>query len=204
MTRLNSASLATATRLGARAQRWARLSAVTVLLLGFGSAMAQLAATPAAEPAQPAVAQPVSVRLTQFKVIKGATGAEQLIDAATVKPGDTLEYRATYTNTTDSAVTGLLATLPIPEGLEYQPASAKPGAGLAQAAAQDGVFAPEPLMRQVNGVAVPVPYADYRALRWNLGRLPARGVSDVSVRAQVSMYVPPVVPVVPAAPAAKP
>jgi len=140
----------------------------------------------------------VVVELTQFKVVKGADGKEQLQDAATVKPGDVLEYRATYTNKSKGTVKALVANLPIPEGLAYQAKSAKPGAKLVQAATKNGVFAAEPLMQKVpgkivNGKAgpdkiVPVPYEEYRNLRWKLDKLPAGGVTEVSARAVVLAY----------------
>jgi uncharacterized repeat protein (TIGR01451 family) len=181
-------------------QRVARLSNLracvgtgALLLAGFaGPAMAQpttLAARPQADVAAKKV---VAAELTQFVVVKAADGKEQLLDASSVKPGDVLEYRVTYTNNTGKAVTGLVADLPIPEGLEYVPRSAKPGAELVKAAVKDGEYAAEPLMRKGKAnKAEPVPYADYRALRWTLGQLPAGGVAAVSARAKVEVVVPP-------------
>ncbi|MDB5843165.1 MAG: hypothetical protein JWP79_475 [Polaromonas sp.] len=167
-----------------------RLGAV-VLAVGVLPVMAQTAAKSPAAAAATAARPAVQVVLTQAKVVRGADGKEQLLDAASVKPGDILEYRATYKNTSDKAVQGVVATLPIPEGLEYLPASAKPGAKLVQAAAKDAVYAAEPLSRVVAGKSVPVPYADYRSLRWSLGQLPAGGEAAVSARAKVQVYVPP-------------
>ncbi|MGJ7491357.1 hypothetical protein [Variovorax sp. ZT4R33] len=151
-------------------------------------------AQPAATTTKPAAAAPsaIAVELQQHKVVKAADGKEQLLDAASVKPGDVLEYTATYTNKAGKPVSGLVADLPIPEGLEYLPRSAKPGATLVKAAVKDGEFAAEPLMRKArDGKAEPVPYSDYRALRWTLGQLPAGGVASVSARAKVEVVVPP-------------
>lgn len=135
-------------------------------------------------------AKKVDVVLKQSKVVRAADGVEQLQDASSVKPGDVLEYTATYTNNTGKAVTGLVANLPIPEGLEYVEKSAKPGATRVTAAVKGGVFAPEPLMHKVGAKTEPVPYADYRALRWTLGQLPANGVTAVSARARVPVVAP--------------
>jgi uncharacterized repeat protein (TIGR01451 family) len=158
-------------------------------LTGFAGAAAAQSAPAAAEAAQK---KAVAVVLTQSKVVKDAQGRAQLVDASSVKPGDVVEYRVTYTNNTGKPVTGLVADLPIPEGLEYQPRSAKPGAGLVQAAAKDAVFGAEPLMRKAAGNKTePVPYADYRSLRWTLGQLPANGSTAVSARAKVEVVVPP-------------
>ena len=84
-----------------------------------------------------------------------------------------------------------MANLPIPEALEYVPNSAKPGAALVKAATKNGVFAAEPLTVKVGAKTVSVPYAEYRMLRWNLGLLPASGVTAVTARAFVQMYAAP-------------
>ena len=146
----------------------------------------------------------VAVVLTQSKVVKAKDGTEKLMDAAAVRPGDVIEYKATYTNNTGKPVTNLVASLPIPEGLEYLPKSAKPGATLVKAATKDGVFAAEPLTRTVAGKTEPVAYADYRSLRWTLGQLPVNGVTAVSARAKVQGVVPPAPKASSAAPQAPP
>ena len=157
------------------------------VLLGSGlflgaSVMAQGPAAPAAAN----VVNAVSVVLTQSKVVKNAKGVEQLVAAPTVMPGDVIEYKATYKNNSAKPVTGLVANLPIPEGLEYLPKSAKPGATLVTVATKDSVYAVEPLMRKLpDGNVAPVPYVDYRALRWTLGQLPAGGEAAVTARARV-------------------
>ena len=177
-------------------RRAARLPALAATFGAGVLAVATLAAPASAQTAAvrsaPAADKTVSVALTQFKVVKGADGKEQLLDASSVKPGDVLEYRATYTNNTGKTVSGLVADLPIPEGLEYLPRSAKPGAALVKAATKDGVYAAEPLVRKAaNNKTEPVPYSDYRALRWTLGQLPAGGEAAVTARAEVEVVVPP-------------
>ena len=167
-------------------------AALLVVFAASGSAFAQNAPLAAAgvkssEPAKAAV----SVKLTQRKVIKGADGKEQLVDALTVKPGDVLEYRVTYVNNSAKAVTGLIGELPIPQGLEYQRKSAKPGNLQLKAATKEGVFAAEPLMRKVGSVQQEVPYSEYRKLNWTLGQLLAGAEVSVSARAQVQTYVAP-------------
>lgn len=174
-------------------------SAISRMALRLGASVLLMTAMVVPALAQPAVAKAaqaaeqkkVAVVLTQSKVVKAADGTEQLLDASTVKPGEVIEYKVTYTNDTGKTVTGLIANLPIPEGLEYVPKSAKPGATLVKVAAKDGVFAAEPLTHMVSGKTVPVAYEDYRSLRWTLGRLPANGVTVVSARAKVQVVVPP-------------
>lgn len=135
----------------------------------------------------------VSVELTQFKVIKAADGKEQLVEDAIVKPGDVMEYRATYVNHSGGAITGLVGDLPIPEGLEYVRKSARPGAAVVKVATKEGAFASEPLMRKVGAVQQEVPANEYRRLRWALGRLAAEGKTTVSARALVQTYAAPTV-----------
>jgi len=117
----------------------------------------------------------VKVRLDQYKVVRSENGKETLVDAQSIKPGDVIEYRASYTNQDDKPVRGLQAILPIPEGMQYLPNTARPGPGKALAATVTGAYAPEPLTRQVrvNGHAQvePVPYVQYRSLKWDLGQL---------------------------------
>jgi len=137
----------------------------------------------------------VEALLTQRKVVRSPEGIEKYEDASTVKPGDVIEYQVVYTNRGAKAVSGLVADLPIPEGLAYQPKSAKPGQSRVKVATKDGVFSAEPLSRNVAGKSENIPYADYRSLRWSLGQLPAHGVTTVTARAQVEA----VVPVLPAA-----
>lgn len=160
------------------------------MAMGLGGLAAAQGTQAAPAPAE-ATQKTVAVVLTQAKVVRDAQGKEQLVAAESVKPGDVLEYTATYTNHTGKSVSGLVANLPIPEGLEYLPKTAKPGATLVKAATKDGAYAAEPLARVVDGKTEPVPYNEYRSLRWTLGQLPANGVIAVTARAKVEAVVPP-------------
>lgn len=143
-------------------------------------------------PAPAAQAQaPVSVELLQFKVIKGPDGKERYAPADAVVPGDVIEYRATYRNNTDKPIADMAATLPIPEGTNYLPKSASaPGGRAAEAATAEGRYGREPLMRKVKGKDgklrdEPVPYGEYRMLRWPFGGLNGKGEFTVKARVQV-------------------
>lgn len=133
---------------------------------------------------------PIVVNLKQFKVVLDAKGEAKYIDASLVLPGDMLEYQATYTNrsTLPLAVT---ATLPVPQAVEYVKDSAKAKPALAHSVAlKDSVFAQEPLTRKVAAtggatLVQQVPYAEYRFVRWDLGRLAPGASAEVSIRAQV-------------------
>lgn len=128
----------------------------------------------------------VRVKLTQARVVVDA-GKEKLVEVEIVKPGDVIEYRAVYTNTSKETVRDLVATLPMPEGLEYVAKSARATDGVSamQAAARDGRFGAEPLMVTQGGAKVPVPYAQYRSLRWQVGAMAAGRSVTVSARARV-------------------
>jgi uncharacterized repeat protein (TIGR01451 family) len=162
-------------------------AAVLALLLAAvslaGTAHAQAAAQPEASK------DPLSVTLTLQRVTKGPQGQESLAPADHVRPGELLEYRAVYTNRGDRRLDGVVATLPVPDGMEYQAGTASPSKALA--ATGDGKFGPEPLVRKARkpdgtDAVEPVPYGDYRALRWQVGALEPKQSTTVSARVRVS------------------
>ena len=136
-----------------------------------------------------AAEEAVQILLTQQKVIKDKNGKEQKIDAANVLPGDIVEYQATYRNVSKGRVSGLLADLPIPEGLAYVEGSATPAAGLKAAAVKTpspASVSALPLMgKDATGTTVRLPLSDYRVLRWNVGTLAPGAQVVVSARAKV-------------------
>jgi uncharacterized repeat protein (TIGR01451 family) len=148
-----------------------------------GLVLALLAAPAALAQTGPA---PLDSQLVARKVI-AADGRETFVDAASAKPGDVIEYVATYRNTGKSALTGLQATMPIPPQTEYLPGTARPAQPLASV---DGrVFADIPLKRKVNRdgkqVEEPVPYREYRALRWFVGELGGEQSAEFAARVRV-------------------
>ena len=147
-----------------------------------------LAAPAATAPAKPSATVAISASLQAFKVVPQQDGAEKLASADVAKPGDVIEYQATYSNEGKRAATNLNATLPIPAALSYVPNTASPGGFMASTDAQN--FAPAPLKRaakDANGktVMVLVPYSEYRALRWNVKQLAPGDDFKVSARASV-------------------
>ena len=160
-----------------------------VCLLGAGGLVPQAWGADAEESVRSQ--SPIVVNLKQFKVTTDAKGVSKLGDASVVLPGDVIEYQATYSNRGSSAL-AVTATLPVPEAVEYIKDSAKSKPGLAHTVAQkDSIYAQEPLIRKVTtagGVTQTqaVPYADYRFVRWDLGRVPANTSVEVSIRAKVS------------------
>ena len=131
----------------------------------------------------------VAVNLSAKRVIATPGGKESFAPGDKARPGDVLEYRATYRNTSNARVTRLAATLPIPQGMEYVPGTAAPAPGLASL---DGkTFQPLPLTRRVRladgrEAVREVPASEYRWLRWTLGSLDARAERMVKARVRVA------------------
>ena len=121
---------------------------------------------------------PVETRLEARKVVR-AEGRESFIPAENVRPGDVIEYVATYRNKADAAVRSLEATLPIPAHTELLPESIKPAG--ARASLDAASFAALPLKR---GKEL-VPAREYRYLRWHVARLDPRQSVSFSARVRV-------------------
>jgi uncharacterized repeat protein (TIGR01451 family) len=125
-------------------------------------------------------------QLTARKVVV-AEGRESLVEAANAKPGDVIEYVATYRNGGKAAIRGLQATLPIPPQTEFIPGSARPAQ--VQASTDGRAFAAIPLRRTVtrNGQQIEeqVPYREYRALRWQAGELGGEKTMAFTARVRV-------------------
>jgi len=134
----------------------------------------------------------VKVTLVANKVMK-SNGTEVQMSGQTAKPGDTIEYVADYRNTDKSNVRSVVATLPVPAGMEYLPDTESPRPALAST---DGAhFSAIPLKRTVRNVTGQpkeelVPYSEYRTLRWNLGEISGGGSKTVKARVKVKTQQP--------------
>lgn len=131
----------------------------------------------------------ILVHLTAHKIVANADGHESLESADQAKPGDIILYRATYHNTATTPVNNLLATLPIPNNLDFLPDTATPND--AHASLDAKTFAPIPLKRIVKNPDGTdqeqlVPFTAYRALRWTIGDLAAGQTVTASARVRVS------------------
>lgn len=149
-----------------RAQmKMARFPSIVIVLVG--AAMLVVAAAPLHAFAQKPAAT-VEAKLEVRKVVRGSGASEAFASGDVVKPGDVIEYVATFRNTTDKPVRNLEPTLPLPEQTELVPGSARPAS--ARASLDTREFAVLPLKRKsvANGrdTIETVPYREYRALRW--------------------------------------
>ena len=88
---------------------------------------------------------PIESRLEARKVVVGADGKESFAAADAARPGDVIEYAATYRNTATQPVRNLEATLPIPANTELVPGSAAPAG--AKASLDSRSFEQVPLKR---------------------------------------------------------
>jgi uncharacterized repeat protein (TIGR01451 family) len=139
---------------------------------------------------QAALAQKASSVSSQLLAqrVDVVAGKPVLSPASEIKPGDVLQYSATYKNTAATPAAKLLATLPVPPGTTLVQASAEPTQ--AMASTDGNTFAPMPLTRTVKQAdgstrKEPVPLIEYRALRWDIGALPAGASTVVSLRVRI-------------------
>lgn len=131
----------------------------------------------------------VEAKLVSVKIVTDKSGKESAVPADKALPGETIEYRATYTNKGKDAVRNLEATVPVPGGMEYVARTTKPGTALASL---DGrTFESIPLKRKVKTpdgkmVEQEVPVTEYRMIRWKVGELAAGANTIVSARMRLS------------------
>ncbi len=149
----------------------------SILVVWMGGAHAQA----------PASAGGVESKLEVSKVVT-KDGKESLEPAGTARPGDLLQYVASYTNKGRAGVSNLEATLPIPSNTELVIESIKPGG--AKASTGGSSFDVVPLkrkVRQANGAEFEqvIPAREYRSLRWYPGALAAGATVSFTARVKV-------------------
>ena len=131
----------------------------------------------------------LSTALHVTRIVMQSDGTESNEPANSAKPGDVLEYVAEYHNGSTHVIKQLAATLPIPNGTEYVPTSALPADALAST---DGThFSRVPLTRKVieaSGKLLdqPIPYREYRFLRWPPQDLAAGKTLQIAARVKLS------------------
>jgi uncharacterized repeat protein (TIGR01451 family) len=146
-----------------------------------------IAAILAAVPLHAQQPGPIETTLEARKVIRAADGKESFAAATAAKPGDVIEYVATYRNVTRRPVRNLEATLPIPGNTEFVPGSPNPAA--AKASVDSRSWADMPLkrkaMRDGREIEETVPLRDYRYLRWYPGELEGEKAMTFTARVRV-------------------
>jgi uncharacterized repeat protein (TIGR01451 family) len=125
----------------------------------------------------------LKMELQANKIIKNTDGKAVSVAASNAKAGETVQYRAIYTNVIDQPINDIAITLPIPANMTFT-GDAKPSS--AQATVDGKNYADIPLMRKVQGKIVKIPLSEYKALRWNIKLLPARKSAGVSLNTIVN------------------
>ena len=131
---------------------------------------------------------PVHVTL-RARHVGVVNGKEVFTSAEKARPGDVIEYQVTCRNGSSAPVRQVMATLPLPEGIEYVAASAMP---VPMEASLDGrTFEPVPIVRRSRGadgreIVREVPPSQYRGLRWQLGALQGGAARTVTARARIA------------------
>lgn len=124
----------------------------------------------------------LKIELQANKVINSADGKVSYVPVANAQKGETVQYRAIYTNVIDQPISEVAVTLPIPANMaftgEVSPTSA-------QATIDGKNYADMPLVRKVDGKIVKIPLSEYKALRWNIKWLPAKKSAEVSMNTTV-------------------
>ncbi len=128
-------------------------------------------------------ADALKMELQANRIVKTADGKVSYIPASNAKKGETVQYRAVYTNIIDQPISDVMVTLPIPANMIFT-GEAKPSS--AQATVDGKNYADMPLMRKVDGNVVKIPLSEYKALRWNIKWLPANKLADVSLNTIVN------------------
>ena len=137
----------------------------------------------------PTQADDLAINLVAHRVEQKADGSESLQPATRAKPGDTIEYIAQYKNQSPGPISNLQPTLPIPLGMEYISASARPAP---VAASLDGKsFSAIPIKRKIKlgdgkFQEQEVPASEYRALKWSVKELSAGKVAILSARVRLT------------------
>lgn len=155
----------------------------TFLRLLLVAALAPMSLAPAVAYAGSDVT--VALKAQRVSVVDGK---ETLAPAEKVKPGDVVEYRATYRNAGDQPARQVMATLPVPAGMEFVGRTASPKR--LEASLDGNTFAQVPLTRRVKQadgreVVRVVPASEYRWLRWPIGTLDPQGSRTVVARMKV-------------------
>jgi uncharacterized repeat protein (TIGR01451 family) len=105
-----------------------------------------------------------AVRADRIVVLADGTESQQSADTA--RPGDILEYVASYQNSSSHVIRQLAATLPIPDGTEFVASSTLPAGALASTATQ--CVTPLPASIAACNVTTQPSAGGQGALKWTL------------------------------------
>lgn len=126
------------------------------------------------------VEEPLSIDFEAHRVAAGENGKEVLVEAEMAYPGDTIQYKAVYTNTSEEPLKDVRPVIPVPRGMTVVLKSVKPKP---TEGSLDGVrFAPMPLLDKEGK---PVAAEKIRAFRWHLPELNPNKPFSIGFRVNV-------------------
>lgn len=127
----------------------------------------------AAHADQNAATQPVQSTMEAFLVEVDSEGKESLQKTTTAEPGQTIEWKVTFSNVTANVQKNLVVSGPIPDGTEYVAGSAKTDVAASLLVSVDNgrSFVAEPVLRDVKKPdgsvsREVVPAEEYDYVRW--------------------------------------
>lgn len=134
-----------------------------------------------------AAAPPLATELSLSRIVVRDDGKEAQFPAASVQPGDTVQYTALYRNQGKTTLNQVVASLPVPQGMQLTTSLPDD----LQASIDGKTFARLPLMRKVQQadgrwLDMPVPLADIRFVRWPARSLAAGEQFNASLRVRVA------------------
>jgi uncharacterized repeat protein (TIGR01451 family) len=156
---------------------------------GLWVALLAIAIASGAAAEQTAATSPLTTELSLSRIVVGDNGKEVQTAATQVQPGDTVQYTAVYRNQGKTALNDVVASLPVPPGMQIiVPAQSSDGL---QASTDGKTFARLPLMRRVlqadgRWQDVPVPLAEIRHVRWPARALAAGEQFNATLRVRVA------------------
>lgn len=132
----------------------------------------------------------LSSELETYKITTTNNGNEKAVETSETQPGDTIEYRLTYTNNTSSDISNLKPTLPVPDGVKYVADSANPELSKTSLSTTGKNFKKLPIIREETNargetVKREVPANEYRRLQWTVSSL--KGGDSVKLSARVKV-----------------
>ena len=164
-----------------------RRFAASAVLIG----LAMLAMNAGAGTGADRAGAPLATELSLSRVVVRSDGREGLQPAAQVQPGDTVQYSAVYRNQGKTPLANVVASLPVPQGMQIVLTQPNTQPEALQASVDGKTFARLPLMRKVQQADgrwadVPVPLAEIRYVRWPARSLAAGEQFNTSLRVRVA------------------
>lgn len=127
------------------------------------------------------IASPLAIELKALAVTEDPEGKAQFKQVEEAQPGQLLEYRATFSNTSEGVLHAVAPEIPIPEGMTLVLGSIEPKQYTVSADGRQ--FAAFPLL---DATGKPLGPESVRAVRWAAASIPADGTITARLRVKVN------------------